>query len=76
MATKTDGSRPTERKSRFSTAVNEETLDFIKAIEEYKAARERPFPSWTEVLQVVRAMGYRKVEEPTPLDEIGPESDD
>lgn len=76
MSTKTankGGSKKPERKSRFSTAVDEEALDFIKAIEDYKAAKERPFPSWTEVLQVVKAIGYRKVAEPKPVTELGPE---
>ena len=39
----------------------------IKAIEDYKAAKERPFPSWTEVLQIVKAIGYRKVAESKPV---------
>lgn len=58
---------PIERRSRFSTAVDEEAMAFIKAIETYKEAKARPFPSWTEVLQIVRALGYRLVAEPEPL---------
>ena len=76
MGTKTaskSGTRKPERKSKFSTAVGEEALDFIKAIEDYKAAKERPFPSWTEVLQIVKSIGYRKVAEGKPVTEIGPE---
>ncbi len=73
MSTKTaTKSRKPERKSRFSTAVDEEALEFIKAIEDYKAIKERPFPSWTEVLQVIRAVGYRKVAEATPISEVTP----
>lgn len=66
MGTKQAVGKPArpERKSRFSTAVDQEALEFIKAIEEYKAEKGRPFPSWTEVLEIVKKMGYRKVEPP------------
>jgi hypothetical protein len=33
----------------------------------YKRANRRPFPTWSEVLEVLRALGYRKVAEPTPI---------
>ena len=36
-------------------------------IVEYKRKNARPYPTWTEVLEVIRAMGYRKVAEPRPL---------
>lgn len=72
MGTTKTAQKP-ERKSRFSTAVNEEQLEFIKAIEEYKAHKGRPFPAWTEIFQIIQALGYRKVEEATPITEIKPE---
>ncbi len=31
------------------------------AMDEYKRANKRPFPSWTEVLEVIKYLGYRKV---------------
>jgi hypothetical protein len=33
----------------------------------YKRANRRPFPTWSEVLEVIRALGYRKIAEATPL---------
>jgi hypothetical protein len=33
-------------------------LDFLHAIEAYQARSGRKFPSWTEVLSVVREIGY------------------
>jgi len=71
--TRNKAARKPERKSRFSTPVNEDHLEFIKAIEEYKAEKGRPFPAWTEIFQIIHALGYRKVEEPTPITEIKPE---
>ncbi|MFO0837532.1 MAG: hypothetical protein U1D55_03330 [Phycisphaerae bacterium] len=41
--------------------MNEEQLDFIKAIDEYKRVNDRPFPTWTEVLDIMLYLGYRKV---------------
>lgn len=41
--------------------MNEEQLAFIMAMEEYKTANNTPFPTWTEVLDVVLYLGYRKV---------------
>ena len=41
--------------------MNEEQLEFIKAIDEYKRVNNRPFPTWTEVLDVILYLGYRKV---------------
>ena len=33
---------------------------FLKAIDAYKRVNDRPYPTWTEVLEVVRKLGYRK----------------
>ena len=41
--------------------MNEEQLEFIKALDEYKRVNNRPFPTWTEVLDVALYLGYRKV---------------
>lgn len=40
---------------------------FMKAMDQYKRDNRRPFPTWSEVLEVLFAMGYRKVAEPTPI---------
>ena len=41
--------------------MNEEQLEFIKAVDEYKRANGKPFPTWTEILDLVLYLGYRKV---------------
>jgi hypothetical protein len=40
---------------------------FMKAMERYKRENRRPFPTWSEVLEVLRSLGYRKVAEETAL---------
>lgn len=42
--------------------VDHEVLEFIRALDDYRKAMGRPFPSWSEVLHVLRQLGYRKVE--------------
>jgi hypothetical protein len=39
----------------------------MKAMDQYKRDNRRPFPTWSEVLEVLRALGYRRVAEPTAL---------
>jgi hypothetical protein len=46
---------------------NDEEILFMKAMDQYKRDNRRPFPTWSEVLEVLRALGYRKVAEPTAL---------
>ena len=45
----------------------DEEIIFMKAMDQYKRDNRRPFPTWSEVLEVLRALGYRKVEKPTAL---------
>jgi len=35
-------------------------VEFITAIDSYKRIHERPFPSWSEVLDIVKALGYTR----------------
>ncbi|QDT54525.1 hypothetical protein Pan44_25580 [Caulifigura coniformis] len=40
-------------------------VEFMRAMDDYKRRSGRPFPTWSEVLEVVRDLGYRKVAEPS-----------
>jgi hypothetical protein len=35
-------------------------VEFMKAMDDYKRKSGRMFPTWSEVLEVVRALGYAK----------------
>jgi outer membrane protein TolC len=37
-------------------------MEFLNAIQEYKRASGRMFPTWSEVLEVVHALGYVKAQ--------------
>ena len=46
---------------------NNEEIEFMKAIEDYKREFRRPFPTWSEVLEVMKALGYRRVADETEI---------
>ncbi|MEM1353350.1 MAG: hypothetical protein AAGH88_00555 [Planctomycetota bacterium] len=56
---------PGRRRTDFAKAAEEgemtgEQFLFIQAVDVYKRVNNRPFPTWTEVLEVIRKLGYRK----------------
>ena len=40
-------------------------VEFMKAMDDYKRRSGRQFPTWSEVLEVIRDIGYRKVAQPS-----------
>ena len=38
----------------------QDVLEFIQAIDDYKRLHNRPFPNWSEVLDVLKTLGYEK----------------
>jgi hypothetical protein len=61
--------RSDERKSAEEGQMSDEQFEFLMSIDEYKRRNARPFPTWTEVLEVIKALGYRKVAEPQDLEQ-------
>ena len=57
-----------ERKAAEEGEMNDEQFEFLMTIDRYKRENRRPFPTWTEILEVIKAMGYRKVAEPQSLE--------
>lgn len=55
--------RAESRRTAEEGELDSEQFEFVMAIDEYKRANNRPFPSWTEVLEVIKYLGYRKVAE-------------
>ena len=49
-----------ERATPPLAEVDADALEFIAAIERFKKQHSRPFPSWSEVLLVLRQLGYRR----------------
>src|SRR5438128_1120388 len=46
-------------------------IEFMKAMDQYKRENRRPFPTWSEVLEVMRALGYRKTAEQSQMPGLG-----
>jgi hypothetical protein len=59
--------RSDDRKSAEEGQMSDEQFEFLMAIQEYKRVNSKPFPTWTEVLEVIKALGYRKVAAPQAL---------
>ena len=58
---------PGRRRSDFLRSAEEgemtaEQYLFLRAIDAFKRANGKSFPSWTDVLEVIRRLGYRKTQ--------------
>jgi hypothetical protein len=53
--------RADERRSAEEGEMTPEQFEFVMAIETYKKVNKRMYPTWTEVLEVMQQLGYRKV---------------
>ena len=58
---------PGRRLSDFTKSAEEgemttEQFLFLMAIDAFKKANDRMFPTWTDVLEVIRLLGYRKTQ--------------
>src|SRR3954468_23624900 len=53
--------RTDDRRSAEEGEMTTEQFEFCMAIETYKKVNRRLFPTWTEVLEVITQLGYRKV---------------
>ena len=42
--------------------MQEDQFEFVMAVEAYKKVNHKLYPTWTEILEVVRQLGYRKVQ--------------
>ena len=47
-------------KSAEEGEMNKEQFMFLMAIDAFKRANGKSFPTWTDVLEVIRKLGYRK----------------
>ena len=62
MSTEQVTKRKRRRSEKNAATYDDETVEFIQAIDIYRRRSGRSFPPWSEVLEIVRALGYRKVD--------------
>ena len=53
--------RADDRRSAEEGEMTAEQFEFVMAIETYKKVNKRLYPTWTEVLEVISQLGYRKI---------------
>ncbi len=53
--------RTDARRAAEDGHMTEEQLDFIRAVDEYRRLNDRPFPTLTELLDLLMYLGYRRV---------------
>ena len=41
-------------------SMSSELIEFLTAIDQYKRNNQRPFPSWSEILEILKSLGYQK----------------
>ena len=68
-------------KSADEGEMTQEQFLFIMAIDAFKRVNGKTFPTWTDVLEVIRKLGYRKtmsseLKNLGPASRIGPERPD
>jgi transcriptional regulator with XRE-family HTH domain len=57
--------RKPERVAAEEGAFSDDPLDFVMAVDAYKRMNNLTFVTWTEAFEVLIALGYRRVAEPT-----------
>lgn len=65
--------RKTERRRQIDPTTcerdySEGEVQFMTAMDEYKRRSGRQFPTWSEVLEVLHSLGYRKIAEPSEIE--------
>ena len=53
--------RSDDRKAAEEGEMTAEQFEFVMAIEMYKKVNKRLYPTWTEILEIIEQLGYRKV---------------
>ena len=51
-----------DRKSAEEGEMTDEQFEFIMAVDRYKRTNNRPFPTLTEILEVIKDLGYKKID--------------
>ena len=54
--------REEERRAAEEGEMTDEQFEFVTAVDSYKRRNKRPFPTLTEILEIIKALGYKKVD--------------
>ncbi len=56
---------PEGERRKVERRINEYVLDadvleFINAVNEFKSVHQKPFPTWSDIFEIFRSLGYRR----------------
>ncbi len=37
-----------------------DVLEFINAVNEFKSVQQKPFPTWSDIFEIFKSLGYRR----------------
>ncbi len=57
--------RPARNINDYPLSTDE--VEFINAVNDYKSKFDRPFPTWSEILHILRTLGYERIHLPAHL---------
>jgi hypothetical protein len=66
--------RPEERRSAEEGELTREQFEFVMAIEKFKKENHKIFPTWTDVLEVIKRLGYIRENMPDQEADASPEA--
>ena len=49
-----------EKNWRGEDAENRDLLEFMQAIDRHKRRTQKAFPTWSEILEILKSLGYKK----------------
>ncbi|MEM8883850.1 MAG: hypothetical protein AAGD14_07275 [Planctomycetota bacterium] len=57
---KSEGERRKVERRINEYPLQPEVLEFINAVNEFKSTHQKPFPTWTEIFQIFKDLGYTR----------------
>jgi ABC-type antimicrobial peptide transport system ATPase subunit len=68
--------RRRRKNERNAAMYDQDVFDLLQAIDTWRRKNDRSFPAWSEVLQILKSLGWRKTEAPDAVVEaVHPKAD-
>ena len=61
MAVDLSEKRRRRKNERNAAMYDQDVFDLLQAIDAWRRKNDRQFPAWSEVLQILKSLGWRKV---------------
>jgi hypothetical protein len=64
--------RRRRKNERNAAMYDQDVFDLLQAIDTWRRKNDRSFPAWSEVLQILKSLGWRKTEAPDAVPDTAP----